>query len=183
MLSHSLLNAYLGEILMEPTQGKTYSGRLPYHQACASIILTPPPTYLLHTTHLLRPLFSSVLLAKSHPSTPTKPPPSAYPLPATAKTWPLSYPASEANVVFVQPDWSDLEATILWLREHPDVAEGIARRQRSLVVDGGYLSEAAEACYWRSLIRAWSRTAQVEGDWGEGMRWETFSLLGKTTFD
>ena len=131
----------------------------------------------------MRPLFSSVLLSGSHPSTPTKPPPSAYPLAATATTWPLSYAPGEANVVFVRPDWSDLEATIRWLREHPDAAAEIAQRQRALVGSAGYLSEAAEACYWRSLIRAWSRTVRVEGDWGDGMRWETFSLLGKTTFD
>lgn len=168
---------------MQINQGKTYSGRLPYHQACASIILTPPPTFLLHTTHLLRPLFSSVLLSGSHPSKPTKPPSNSYPLPATAKTWPLSYPPDDANIVFVRPDWSDLEATLKWLRDHPAIAAGIARRQRSLTVEKGYLSEAAEACYWRSMIRAWSRTARIEGDWGEGMRWETFSLLGKTTFD
>jgi hypothetical protein len=131
----------------------------------------------------MRPLFSSVLLPNSHPKKPTRPPSSAYPLPATATTWPLSYPPHEANVVFVKPDWSDLEATVRWLREHPDVGADIARRQRGLLVGGGYLSEAAEACYWRSLIGAWSRTARVEGDWGEGMRWETFSLLGKATFD
>ena len=157
-------------------QGKTYSGRLPYHQACASIILTPPPTFLLHITHLMRPVFSSVLLSGPHPKKQTRPPSSAYPLPATAKTWPYSYPLHEADVIFVKPDWSDLEATVLWLRAHPDVAADMARRQRARMVAGGYLSEAAEACYWRSLIRAWSRMVRVEGDWGEGMRWETFSL-------
>jgi len=131
----------------------------------------------------MRPLFSSVLLSGGFHTTPTAPPPSAYPLPATATTWPLSYPAHLANVIFVQPDWSDLEATIAYLRQHPDVGADIARRQRAVMVGGGYLSEAAEACYWRALIRAWSRIVQVEGEWEEGMRWETFSLVGKTKFD
>ena len=52
------------------------------------------------------------------------------------------------------------------------------------MVNGGYLSEAAEACYWRSLIRAWSkmaRTSESEGEkgrgWSEGTRWETYSLI------
>jgi len=54
-----------------------------------------------------------------------------------------------------------------------------------MVVGGGYLSEAAEACYWRSLIRAWATMARVLdiNEWGDGMRWETFVLLGRTTFD
>jgi hypothetical protein len=87
-------------------------------------------------------------------------------------------------MIFVSPDWSDLEATILYLRKNPELAKGIARNQRELMVKGGYLSESAEACYWRSLIRAWGkvvRTSETDGEvgegWGEGMRWETYSLL------
>lgn len=70
------------------------------------------------------------------------------------------------------------------MRANPEVAKGIAGRQRELMVGGGYLSEAAEACYWRSLIEAWSLMVRVENEseWGEGMRWETFSILGKTEF-
>ncbi|RAL62148.1 hypothetical protein DID88_002632 [Monilinia fructigena] len=44
------------------TEGITYSGRLLFHQACASIILTPPPTYLLHNTHFMRPIFLNLIL-------------------------------------------------------------------------------------------------------------------------
>jgi len=170
-------------------EGKTYSGRLHYHQACASIILTPPPTFLLHTTHLMRPLFSSSLhFADSEPpyDSTTTPPPSAYPLPSTNITWPMSFHPYLANVVFVRPDWSDLEETISYLRKNPELARSIAQRQREVMVNGGYLSEAAEACYWRGLIKAWSEMARVnetEKPWGEGMRWETFSLLGKTKYD
>lgn len=53
------------------------------------------------------------------------------------------------------------------------------------MVEKGYLSEGAEACYWRALVKAWSGVvkAENENEWGTGMRWETFSLLGKTTFD
>jgi hypothetical protein len=155
----------------------TYSGRLPFHQACASIILTPPPNYLLHTTHLMRPLFSSSLPFSDH-SKPTK---NGY----LSGRWPHSYPASKANIVFIDPEWADLEQTISYLNAHQDIAQGIANRQRELIVGAGYLSSAAEVCYWRALIRAWSSVAKVnEEDWrakdgGIGMRWETFSLLGK----
>jgi hypothetical protein len=64
-----------------------------------------------------------------------------------------------------------------------------------MVAKAGYLSPAAEACYWRSLIRGWSSVAKTDsnekwGNWeddgpenGEGMRWETFSLTAKTKWD
>ncbi|KFX87873.1 hypothetical protein O988_09248 [Pseudogymnoascus sp. VKM F-3808] len=145
------------------TDGVTYSGRLAFHQACASVLITPPPTFLQHTTHLLRPLYS--------PTLDTPPPPHP--------EWP-SYSASEANVIFVQPDWSDLEATIMWLRENPEVAEGIARRGREEVVRRGMFREAAETCYWRGLVRGWASVAKGwEGEEDmEGERWEEWSVRG-----
>lgn len=70
----------------------------------------------------------------------------------------------------------------MWLREHPEVAKGVARRQREVVLKG-YLSEAAEACYWRALVRGWEKVVRLDDEkWseegGEGVRWETFSLVG-----
>ncbi|OBT66598.1 hypothetical protein VE03_03900 [Pseudogymnoascus sp. 23342-1-I1] len=143
------------------TDGVTYSGRLAFHQACASVLITPPPTYLQHTTHLLRPLYSPTL----------SPPPDPHP------EWP-SHSAQDANIIFVRPDWSDLEDTIMWLREHPGVAEGIARRGREEVVRGGLWGEAAEVCYWRGLIRGWASVARGwEGEEEvEGVRWEEWSV-------
>ena len=137
----------------------------------------------MHTTHLMRPLYSSTL-----PFSPTKHIP-----PSTAR-WPTAYPPSEANVIFVDPEWSDLEETIMWLRKNEEVAKGIARRQRQLVAEGGYLSQAAEVCYWRSLIRGWASVVMTEGDerWkkgkdgkgsGDGIRFETFSLTEKTGWE
>jgi hypothetical protein len=94
----------------------------------------------------------------------------------------------------VEPDWTDLEQTVEWLQAHPAIAEGIARRQRQMVVDAGYLSPASETCYWRSLIKAWSSVARIDEDvWGrwddegpkkgEGVRWETYSLRDKPNWD
>jgi len=52
------------------------------------------------------------------------------------------------------------------------------------MVGRGYLSQAAEVCYWRRFIKSWGETVRWdEGQWSEGMRWETFSLLGKTTYE
>ncbi|KAH8768815.1 glycosyl transferase family 90-domain-containing protein [Hyaloscypha finlandica] len=153
------------------TEGITYSGRLPFHQSCRSIILTPPLTYLMHTTHLLRPLFSSTLPLSTSP----------YSLPFTHQPvpnsrWPKSYPPSQANIIFISPDCNSA------------IAEGIAERQREVVKEG-YLSEASEVCYWRSLLRGWSSVARVdEEEWGSwddegrdvrGVRWEEFSLTQK----
>ncbi|KAI0813415.1 hypothetical protein GGR55DRAFT_576317 [Xylaria sp. FL0064] len=104
---------------------------------------------------------------------------SPYPAPWVRGAWPTEYDASEANIVFVAPDWSDLEATMAWLEAHPRVAEGIARRQRALFADGGYFSPAAEMCYWRGLIRGWSEVVRVdEGAFDdlEEVTWEEFSL-------
>lgn len=78
----------------------------------------------------------------------------------------------------------------MWLEAHPDVAEGIAKRQRKMMVEAGYLSQASEVCYWRSLIRGWNQVVEIDeevwGKWdgqgvenGEGIRWETFSLTAK----
>ncbi|KAI0864351.1 hypothetical protein F4860DRAFT_441229 [Xylaria cubensis] len=110
-----------------------------------------------------------------------KPPPlSPYPAPWVRTAWPTSYSASsEANIVFVAPDWSDLEATVAWLEAHPGIASGIARRQRALFEGGGYLSPAAETCYWRGLIRGWSEVVRIdEGAFDdlEEVTWEEFSL-------
>ncbi|KAM3068494.1 hypothetical protein ACMFMG_009633 [Clarireedia jacksonii] len=166
------------------TEGITYSGRLPFHQACASVIISPPISYLLHTTHLIHPVFSTSFLPQA------KSPASSDIYDWWTSRWPQTYKASEANIVFVKPDWSDLEETILYLRRHPEIASGIAQRQRDTFKR--YLSPAAEACYWRALIRGWSQVARPNyedgsaGNWNvggvdldEGMRFETYALLGK----
>ena len=163
------------------TDGITYSGRLPYHQACASVILTPPLIHHSWTTQLLKPLFSSSLdldvrnMSKYQANWK----PWAKDRSTPDERWPKSYPPDEANVIFLAPDWSDLEAVVQWLRDHEDVAEKIASNGRKEVVGGGYLSPAAEACYWRALIRGWGSVAKVEigdeeGQWAkdDGTRWE-----------
>lgn len=151
------------------TEGIGYSGRLQFHQLCASVLLTPAPEWMQHTTHLMRPVHSSTLLDRpSHASRRVR------------EGWLVEYPADEANAVFVAPDWSDLEATVRWLEEHGDVAEGIARRQRETYAEGGYLGPAAEVCYWRAAIRGWSEVARPTGDgWdGQGVPFEEF-ITGK----
>ncbi|KAK4152116.1 AFG1-like ATPase-domain-containing protein [Chaetomidium leptoderma] len=152
------------------TEGVAYSGRFQFLQMCASVVLTPPIQWMQHVTHLARPLFSSELNLGGKGWTPSE---------RVKRAWPVRYKPEEANIVFVAPDWSDLGETVAWLEEHPDIAEGIARRQRDMFVGGGYFSPAAEACYWRALVRGWAKMARTEGQgWEdtEGVTFEAFSL-------
>ncbi|XXH03968.1 hypothetical protein Hte_010376 [Hypoxylon texense] len=171
------------------TEGVTYSGRFQYHQLCASVVLSPPIAWMQHLTHLARPAFSHALdgVTRTPPgaAAAAAPPPSSrdsvpYPAPWVREAWPTAYdPRTEANIVFVAPDWSDLEATVAWLERHPAVAEGIARRQRDLFHGGGYFSPAAEMCYWRAALRGWSKVARTDGQGFEDLEeipWEEFSL-------
>lgn len=159
------------------TDGITYSGRLQFHQMCGSVLLTPPIAWMQHTSHFIKPLFSSDL--DFQPTSTEGKGGKWAPSEGETRAWPTHYSPEEANLVFVAPDWSDLEDTVQWLEDHPDVAEGIAKRQRELFVGGGYFSPAAEVCYWRALIRSWSNVAQTAGEGWEdqpGVRWELFSM-------
>lgn len=156
------------------TEGVTYSGRFQFLQMCESVVITPPLGWMQHTTHLVKPLFSHSLPSSGREKwTPSE---------ATNRAWPTSYgpESEEANIVFVAPDWSDLEETVVWLEAHPDVAAGIARRQRETFVEGGYHSPAAETCYWRALIRGWNQVVRIDegvlADMGEGQTFEAFVL-------
>lgn len=186
------------------TEGITYSGRFQFLQMCASVILTPPIQWMQHTTHLARPLFSNSLgldsgdgkkVANAKPNAAgggsssssgsgtaaQKPRRPWVPSERVRKAWPVQYTPEEANIVFVAPDWSDLEATVAWLEAHPQVAEGIARRQRELFAGGGYFSPAAEACYWRALLRGWAKVSRENDDDDDelGRTFEDFSLSGE----
>lgn len=153
------------------TEGVTYSGRFQFLQMCASVVITPPIAWMQHVTHLARPLFSNALPGLEGRWTAGE---------ATRRAWPVSYAPEEANIVFVAPDWSDLEDVIGWLEDNPSVAEGIGRRQREMFVGGGYFSPAAETCYWRALVRGWSEVVRVDekelADIGEGQTFEAFAL-------
>ncbi|KAI1778105.1 hypothetical protein F4818DRAFT_438280 [Hypoxylon cercidicola] len=164
------------------TEGVTYSGRFQYHQLCASVVLTPPLAWMQHLTHLVKPAFSYALdgVTRTPPGTAPSRDMVPYPAPWVKEAWPTAYdPRKDANIVFVAPDWSDLEATVEWLERHPKVAEGIARRQRELFDGGGYFSPAAEMCYWRAVIRGWSQVVITDGQGFEDLEeipWEEFSL-------
>ncbi|KAK0733267.1 glycosyl transferase family 90-domain-containing protein [Lasiosphaeria miniovina] len=190
------------------TEGVSYSGRFQFVQMCASVVITPPMHWMQHTTHLVRPLFSSSLdlstsgrskkakgsgrwdarKSKSHAKTarggPAAPAASSWePSERIRKAWPVQYSPEEANIVFVAPDWSDLGDTIAWLEANPRIAEGIGRRQRDLFVGGGYFSQAAEACYWRALVRGWAKMARIDGEGWEDTEDTSFEAFTLTNGD
>jgi hypothetical protein len=174
-----------------------------------------------HTTHLVKPVFSTTLLGmdggvdeergnhsakgdeffagkgsgsrrsrnerRSRPlmdSRTSKSPKPSFPSDRIRSAWPHSYLPHEANTIFVNPDWSDLEAVVRWLEAHPKTAEGIANRQRETFEGGGYVSPAAEMCYWRALVRGWAQAVRLDlRAWAnktkEGVRFEEFVLREK----
>ena len=64
----------------------------------------------------------------------------------------------EQNYVEIRRDWSNLEDEIMHLIEHPQLAEQIAENSVKTFRDQ-YLTPAAEACYWRMLIKGWGKVS------------------------
>lgn len=165
------------------TEGVTYSGRLPYHQACESVLITAPLMYLTHTAWLMKPILSRDLIAASgsRKNADALPPvaagrESADALLSTVQDWRL------ANAIYVSPKFDDLEDVIRFLRVHPQIARRIAQNQREVVVKQKYLSGAAETCYWRALIRTSASVLKKNAGWQEetGERYETWLLRQNT---
>ncbi|QDS76196.1 hypothetical protein FKW77_008238 [Venturia effusa] len=61
----------------------------------------------------------------------------------------------DQNYIHVQADWSDLEEKMEWYRNNPLDAQRIANNSVNTFRDR-YLTPAAEACYWRRMIRNWA---------------------------
>lgn len=89
------------------------------------------------------------------------------------------------NVVLVNEDWSDLEATISRLQDNPLEAERIANNTIGTFKER-YAADGAQTCYWRELFRSWAGVTDHVGDIaiGErGTRWESVLLMGSLTWD
>jgi hypothetical protein len=161
------------------TEGVGYSGRLPYHQACESVLITAPLGWVTVSAGLLRPIFAGDLIREVTGG-------GGGGRDGDRRDGVVETVGSyrDANAIYVASDFGDLEGLVGVLRGYEYVAERVARNQRDLVVGKGYLSIAAETCYWRALIRAWSESAVVnERDWVgmEGERYETWLLKEVST--
>ncbi|KAF2625877.1 hypothetical protein BU25DRAFT_432464 [Macroventuria anomochaeta] len=96
---------------------------------------------------------------------------------------------SNQNFVEVERDFSDLASAMEDLLDHPEKAKRIADNNVQVFRER-YLTQAAEACYWRKLIRRWKDVMAWEPvlyqgvEVGErmrrtqkrGVRYETFML-------
>ncbi|KAF2433760.1 hypothetical protein EJ08DRAFT_583334 [Tothia fuscella] len=74
----------------------------------------------------------------------------------------------DQNFVEVKRDFSDLETKIEALIQNPDSAKRIADNSVKVFRDR-YLTPAAQACYWRRLIRNWASVSF------EPKKWETIA--------
>lgn len=70
----------------------------------------------------------------------------------------LQHQGPDQNFVSVRRNFSDLEEKIQYLFADREAAQRIADNAVAMFRDR-YLTLAAEACYWRKLIRSWSKVA------------------------
>ena len=90
------------------------------------------------------------------------------------------------NFVEVERDFSNLESSVIKLIEDPVKAKKIADNQVRTFKER-YLTPAAEACYWRKLVREWSRVGpspvfkEEGGEW-RGMPFETYAMMKQTAY-
>lgn len=73
-------------------------------------------------------------------------------------TFPLVADGVGQNFVQVKKDWSDLEKKVKDELKNPGKAERFAKKGVEDFRDR-YLTPAAEACYWRALIRGYGRVS------------------------
>lgn len=75
------------------------------------------------------------------------------------------------NYIHVESNWSDLEEKIQWYRDNPLDAQRVANNSVNTFRDR-YLTPAAEACYWRRMIRNWAEVQNFEPEAYEYARGE-----------
>lgn len=73
-------------------------------------------------------------------------------------TYALEVDGPEQNFVQVKEDWSDLEEKVKDVLQSPSTAKRIAGKGAKDFRDR-YLTPAAEACYWRALIRGYGKVS------------------------
>ncbi|KAF1967241.1 hypothetical protein BU23DRAFT_660380 [Bimuria novae-zelandiae CBS 107.79] len=85
------------------------------------------------------------------------------------------------NFIQVERDFSDLESKVQELLQNSEFAKRIARNSAKTFRDR-YLTPAAQACYWRQLIRSWAEVSFRPKPWAltgggkqlRGVPFETF---------
>lgn len=102
----------------------------------------------------------------------------------------MSSAGPNQNFVEIERDLSNLEQTITYLQKNDAQAEQIATNNVETFRER-YLTPAAEACYWRRLIRGWAQVSfepefykVVNGtkEW-RGLPFESFALERRLEWD
>lgn len=83
----------------------------------------------------------------------------------------------EQNFVEVEEDFSDLEEKITELLDDPKRAEQIALNGVKTFRDR-YLTPAAQACYWRELLRGWGGVSFEPEAWDVNEEDKTRTIRG-----
>jgi len=96
------------------------------------------------------------------------------------------------NYVLVRRDFTDLPEKMEYLIAHPEEAERIARSSARTFRDR-YVTPAAEACYWRKLVKGWGEVAwepefykdvvaPKQRNW-RGVPFESFAIMRTLEWD
>ncbi|KAK5952431.1 hypothetical protein OHC33_006474 [Knufia fluminis] len=102
----------------------------------------------------------------------------------------MSSTGPDQNFVEINRDFGNLEATITNFRKNDRQAENIATNNVKTFRER-YLTPAAEACYWRRLIRGWAevsfepefyKTVNGTKEW-RGLPFESFALERRLEWD
>ncbi|KAF1954587.1 hypothetical protein CC80DRAFT_526673 [Byssothecium circinans] len=76
----------------------------------------------------------------------------------------LVHSGPEQNFIQVERDFSDLESQVQQMLNNPERAKIIAHNSAKTFRDR-YLTPAAQACYWRELIRSWAEVSFRPKPW------------------
>ncbi|KDN52678.1 hypothetical protein K437DRAFT_220061 [Tilletiaria anomala UBC 951] len=145
-------------------EGNTYSGRLRYLQNCKTVIITHPPRWIQHWTHLYNADWNSpdqniVYVPK-----------------ATGNG--KGVLVHDGDKEYFDRTWERLPDVMDALLKDDDKAHRIAENQWNYFRNR-YVSPASAACYWRKAIKGFGKVQKYTVDLsGQETSYESFMLLG-----
>ncbi|PWN26042.1 hypothetical protein BDZ90DRAFT_57048 [Jaminaea rosea] len=146
-------------------EGNTYSGRLRYLQNCRVVIVTHPPRWIQHWTHLYN-------------ADPNSPDQNIVYVDPPAPDAPSVLVHDEKGNEFRDATWHNLPATMDWLLRNDERAKLIADNQWDFFRER-YISPASATCYWRKLIKGFASVQLYDVDLsGSETPYETWLLGG-----
>jgi hypothetical protein len=84
---------------------------------------------------------------------------------------------SQQNFVEVEENFSDLEEKVIGLLADPGRARNISLNGVNTFRDR-YLTPAAQACYWRQLVKGWAEVGFEPAAWDESPEDKTRKIRG-----